>query len=85
MLMINMAMSILQTLTEMAAAKPRGGQFFQNDGREDPIQKIHSVSRGYAYIDTGTSVRDVVPAMDLVHTGKTFRGKPVWADRSYFK
>lgn len=68
----------IKRFSEAKVPRPRGGDFFFNDV-DNKIQKIHSVSKGYAYIDTGTTRRDVIPSVDLKLKGK-HKGKNLWIE-----
>ena len=59
--------------------KPRGGHYFLDNGE---LRKIHKASKGYIYIDTGTSRRDALPIVDLVpyrSNNGEYRNKIIWA------
>ena len=53
--------------------KPRGGHYFLDNGE---LRKIHKASKGYIYIDTGTSRRDALPYRS--NKGE-YRNKIIWA------
>lgn len=71
---------MLKELLEAAKppAKPRGGHFVETAKGE--LQKISTVSRGYAYVDVGRPMRDAIPISSLTYKRSQMGGKHIWTE-----